>query len=144
MALHLLQGVKASDNALGSYCMLHRLSLALVEDYNLLPTLASSLDRFKISRTARLKSAVPSLGPFVALLSLTPSKRHSWQTMVSSIEHQGCRESCICMRRTGLIYDPLPGSSCCFIDCLQKIPEPDAAFGQGPGRCCNLLPCDLT
>ena len=40
------QGVAASDRALITYCSLHRLFLALAEDFNLLPLAAECLDRY--------------------------------------------------------------------------------------------------
>ena len=77
-----LQGVRASDRALSSYCALHRLSLALVEDFRLLPSVLHKLDRFQTSKAARLKAEVPALGSLLALLSLTPASRHSWNMLV--------------------------------------------------------------
>ena len=79
-----MQGVRASDRALTSYCMLHRLSLALVEDFRLLPYVLTKLDSFQTSRTARLKANVPALGSLLALLSLSPASRHSWSKMVTA------------------------------------------------------------
>ncbi len=79
----LMQGVKASDRALASYCMLHRLSLALVEDFHLLPAVLARLDRFQSHRACRVKTEVPALGSLLALLSLTPATRHSWLNLVS-------------------------------------------------------------
>ena len=78
----LMQGVRASDRALGSYCMLHRLALALVEDFRLLPAVLACLDRFQTKRASRVKSEVPALGPLLAMLSLSPAARHSWIHLV--------------------------------------------------------------
>lgn len=78
-----MQGVAASDRALTSYCMLHRLSLALVEDFKLLPAVLTRLDRFQKAPASRVKAQTPNLGWLIALLSLTPATRHSWRNLVS-------------------------------------------------------------
>ena len=89
----MVQGVKASDRALGSYCMLHRLSLALVEDFQLLPAVSIRLDRFQSHRASRVKAEVPALGSLLALLSMTPASRHSWPQLVSHTVHINTRAS---------------------------------------------------
>ena len=88
----MVQGVKASDRALGSYCMLHRLSLALVEDFQLLPAVLTRLDRFQTHSASRVKAEVPALGSLLALLSLTPAARHSWVQMVRHTAMTSMRE----------------------------------------------------
>lgn len=40
------KGVAASERALITYCSLHRLFLALAEDFNLFPLAAERLDRY--------------------------------------------------------------------------------------------------
>ncbi|KAK9867221.1 hypothetical protein WJX84_008701, partial [Apatococcus fuscideae] len=75
------KGVAASDRALTSYCMLHRLSLALVEDFKLLPAVLTRLDRFQKAPASRVKAQTPNLGWLIALLSLTPATRHSWRSL---------------------------------------------------------------
>ncbi len=65
------KGVHVSDAAIDGYCRIHRLLYACIQQFPILrQEVVQRLNAFMASDAARVKSAVPSLGNFVPLLSV--------------------------------------------------------------------------
>jgi len=64
------KGVHASERALDGYCAMHRLLVALVEEFSLHSQVRSRLREFMTKGAARKKEACPGLGSMVALVSV--------------------------------------------------------------------------
>ncbi|KAK9828625.1 hypothetical protein WJX72_001162 [[Myrmecia] bisecta] len=77
------KGLGLSERALHTYCSLHRLLLALIEHYDLFEAAHQRLDAFLSRPANRVKSACPSLGVLVPLLSV--SSKHTWPTAARAI-----------------------------------------------------------
>ncbi|KAK9845157.1 hypothetical protein WJX84_002851 [Apatococcus fuscideae] len=75
------KGLAVSDRALATYCNLHRLYLALAEDFNLGPQASKILTRFANEPASRVKSQTPNLGWLIPILSLGTQASHTWKEM---------------------------------------------------------------
>eukprot|EP00026_Physarum_polycephalum_P001294 Phypoly_transcript_01295.p1 GENE.Phypoly_transcript_01295~~Phypoly_transcript_01295.p1 ORF type:complete len:1116 (+),score=191.20 Phypoly_transcript_01295:80-3427(+) len=72
------EGIAASTKALNGYIAFHRLLLAFVEKYpQLMYEVNHSIEEFIRSEEGRVKSVIPSLGDWVALLSV--SNKYTWR-----------------------------------------------------------------
>jgi ubiquitin-protein ligase/stress response protein SCP2 len=77
-------GIHSSEKALNGYCAFHRLLLAFIELYpNLLTLVNSGIKDFITNEDARLKKALPSLGNWIPLLSV--SDRYTWAQVVKPL-----------------------------------------------------------
>ncbi|KAK9843303.1 hypothetical protein WJX74_010075 [Apatococcus lobatus] len=89
------KGVAASERALVTYCSLHRLFLALAEDFNLFTLAADRMDRFLKVPASRVKAQTPNMGWFIPLLTLGTCPDHTWKRMASMIVEEGLDRSII-------------------------------------------------
>lgn len=77
-------GLSASVRALSGYIAFHRLLLAFVEMYpQLMYDVNQSIEGFIKSEDGRIKSVIPSLGDWLATLSI--SNKYGWKNVVKSV-----------------------------------------------------------
>jgi stress response protein SCP2 len=87
------KGVCASEKAIDVYCALHRLFLALVEQYNLLKCVEARVVAFCRQSTLRAKSKCPNLGIFASLISVCASDATSWLRVLPAVMTESMNRS---------------------------------------------------
>jgi len=97
------RGVAASQRALTTYCMLHRLLLALCERYSLWSTVSNRLNHFLAHPNNRVKAVYPNLGHIYPLLSLSPA--HEWSRLGPALVNESFHRAVLwmCKNDTELI-----------------------------------------
>ena len=91
------KGVSASEKAMDGYCSLHRLFMALVEHYHLIPSIEGEVLRFVKDEASRTKERCPNLGNFASLLSVCCSSATTWEKVLPAMLTESFNRSILWM-----------------------------------------------